>query len=703
MKENTSIETYTLKHEESFAIFDSYGNIDINRNPEEGIYYEGTRFLSCCKLYIFDKDPILLSSAVKEDNSLFTADLTNPSIIKNEEIIIPKGNIHIWRTKFLYENCCYEKIYLKNFFIHPVELELSFYFENDFADIFEVRGVKRKKKGKIFPLEVERGEIKFIYKGLDNLIRITDISFDPLPEKIFSNQVIYKIKLNPKESFTLHLNIKCLIENETLSAYSYKKALCCIRRRLKSWEERSCKIYTSNEQFNQWLKRSWADIVMLTTSTEYGPYPYAGIPWFNTIFGRDGIITALECLWINPSIAKGTLSFLAYHQAKKINPEQDAEPGKIIHEIRKGEMATTGEIPFAKYYGTADATPLFVILASKYFERTGDIEFIKNIWKNILMAISWIDEYGDVDKDGFVEYFPSKRGLINKGWRDSKDSVFHSDGSLAKPPIALVEIQGYVYKAKREGAKLARILGEKELALKWEKEAEKLKELIEEKFWCEDIKCFALALDGDKKPCKVRTSNAGHLLFSKAITPSKARLLASLFFEKHFFSGWGIRTLSSLEKRYNPLSYHNGSVWPHDNAIIAFGLCLYGFKEKALKILKALFEASTFFKLHRIPELFCGFEKRTDEGPTHYPVACHPQAWSAGAVFLILQGCLGLSFEENEICFRHPMLPKFLDEIWIKDLTVKRGEVDLYLKRYGEDVVVNVVRKEGEVKIFVEK
>ena len=703
MKENTSIETYTLKHEESFAIFDSYGNIDINRNSEEGIYYEGTRFLSCCKLYICDENPILLSSAVKEDNSLFTADLTNPPIIKNEEIVIPKGNIHIWRTKFLYENYCYEKIYLKNFFIHPVELELSFYFENDFADIFEVRGVKRKKKGKIFPLEAEKDKIKFTYKGLDNVIRITEISFDLLPEKISSNQVIYKIKLNPKESFTLHLSIKCLIENKTLSACSYKKALYYIKKRLKNWEERSCKIYTSNEQFNQWLKRSWADIVMLTTSTEYGPYPYAGIPWFNTIFGRDGIITALECLWINPSIAKGTLSFLASHQAKKINPEQDAEPGKIIHEIRKGEMAITGEIPFAKYYGTADATPLFVILASKYFERTGDIEFIKNIWKNILMAISWIDEYGDVDKDGFVEYLPSKRGLTNKGWKDSKDSVFHSDGSLAKPPIALVEIQGYVYKAKREGAKLARILGEKELALKWEKEAEKLKELIEEKFWCEDIKCFALALDKDKKPCKVRTSNAGHLLFSKAITPSKARSLASLFFEKHFFSGWGIRTLSSLEKRYNPLSYHNGSVWPHDNAIIAFGLCLYGFKEKALKILKALFEASTFFKLHRIPELFCGFEKRTDEGPTHYPVACHPQAWSAGAVFLILQGCLGLSFEENEIYFRHPMLPKFLDEIWIKDLAVKRGEVDLYLKRYGEDVVVNVVRKEGEVKIFVEK
>jgi glycogen debranching enzyme len=703
MKENSSIETHTLKHEEGFAIFDAYGNIDIERNPEEGIYYEGTRFLSYCKLYIFDEKPILLSSAVKEDNSIFTADLTNPDILKNGKILIPKGTLHILRSKFMYENCCYEKIYLKNFFTNSIELEINFYFNNDFADIFEVRGLKREKKGKFFPVETEKNRIKFIYVGLDGIKRITDISFNPNPEKILFNRVIYKLRLDPKQSFTFYLTTKCLIEKEKSSKCSYKKAISYIRKRLKNWEDRSCKIYTSNEQFNQWLKRSWADIVMLTTTTPYGPYPYAGVPWFNTVFGRDGIITALECLWIDPSLARGTLAFLAHHQAKDINPEQDAQPGKIIHEIRKGEMAATGEIPFSKYYGSVDATPLFVILASKYYERTGDIEFIKGIWKNILMAISWIDEYGDIDKDGFVEYLPSENGLTNKGWKDSEDSVFYENGELAKPPIALVEIQGYVYKAKREGAKLARVLGEKELALKWEKESEKLKELIEEKFWDEELGCFVIALDGDKKPCRVRTSNAGHLLFSKAISKAKAKKLADLFFEKHFFSGWGIRTLSSLEVRYNPLSYHNGSVWPHDNALIAFGFSLYGLKDEASKILKALFEASTFFKLHRIPELFCGFEKRANEGPTHYPVACHPQAWSAGAVFLILQGCLGLSFEENEIYFKHPVLPRFIDELWIKNLTVKRGKVDLYLKRYGEDVVVNVVKKEGEVKILVEK
>ncbi len=702
-KNNLFFETYTLKHEESFAIFNSFGDIDVTLNPEEGIYYKGTRFLSFLKLFISNQMPILLSSSVKEDNSLFIADLTNPCISKNEKIIIPEGNIHVFRMKFLYENCCYEKINVKNFYFFPIEVEIKFYFENDFADVFEVRGFKRERRGQILSSQIDKNNIKLVYKGLDNMLRITEISFSPPPESINDNSIVYKLKLNPKNSFSFYITIKCLIENENLAKYSYTKALYYIKKRLKNWEENSCKIYTSNEQFNQWLKRSWADIIMLATSTPFGPYPYAGIPWFNTIFGRDGIITALECLWIEPTIARGTLSFLASTQAQEINPDQDAEPGKIIHEIRKGELAETGEIPYAKYYGSVDSTPLFVILASKYFERTGDLEFIKKIWKNIVQAILWIDEYGDLDKDGFVEYFPSKRGLINKGWKDSEDSIFYEDGQLAKPPIALVEVQGYAYKAKKEGAKLARVLGEKELALKWEKSAERLKELIEEKFWCEDIKCFALALDGEKKLCKVRASNAGHLLFTKAISLSKARILSSLFFEKHFFSGWGIRTLSSLEKRYNPLSYHNGSVWPHDNALIAFGLSLYGFKEEALKILKSLFEASTFFKLHRIPELFCGFERRPNEGPTHYPVACHPQAWAAGSVFLILQGCLGLSFERNEIHFKHPALPEFLEEIWIKDLRVKGGKLDLYLKKYREDVVVNVIKKEGEIKILIEK
>lgn len=697
------VETYTLKHQDCFAIFDAFGNIDVSINPEEGFYYKGTRFLSKFKFHIFNECPILLSASVKEDNTLFTSDLTNPDFRLDDILLIPKGTIHIFRSRFLYENCCYEKFVVRNFHLSPVEISFSFHFESDFSDIFEVRGFTRKKKGNFLKPLREKNKVILGYEGLDKKKRCIEISFNHLPEDFCEDCARFKIYLNPREEYQLLITLKCLIENEVYPRLSYSKALYLVKNHLKNWEETSCKIYTSNTHFNQWLKRSWADIVMLTSNTPYGPYPYAGIPWFNTIFGRDGIITSLECLWINPALAKGTLSYLSETQAREFNPFQDAQPGKIIHEIRTGELAETGEIPYARYYGSVDATPLFVILASEYLERTGDLEFIKNIWKNIVMAIQWMDNYGDMDGDELIEYIPSEKGLTNKGWKDSEDSVFYEDGTLAKPPIALIEIQGYAYRAKKEAAKLARLFGEKALAEKWEKSAERIKDLIEEKFWCEDIKCYALALDGDKRPCKVRTSNAGHLLFAKAISLSRARQLYTHFFENHFFSGWGIRTLSSLEKRYNPLSYHNGSVWPHDNAIIGFGFSLYGLKYGTLKILEALFEASTFFKLHRIPELFCGFKKRPNEGPTHYPVACHPQAWAAGVVFLLLQGCLGLSFDDNKIVFNHPLLPNFIEELWIKDLKFKEGKVDLYLKNYGEDVVINVIKKEGNIKILIEK
>ncbi len=701
--ENSITETYTLKHEESFAIFDSLGNIESKGLGEQGIYYKGTRFLSKYEMFICKKKPLLLSSAIKEDNSVFTVDLTNFDILNKDKVVIPQGSIHIWKSKFLHKNCCYEKVYLKNFFIEPVEIELSFHFESDFADIFEIRGFKRKRRGEIFPPQIKKDQIDFIYKGVDNRKRITEISFSQSPDFISHDKAIFKIKLKPQQNFTFYLIIKCFIEGEKSKKLSYNQALFLIKKRLKKWEDCACKIYTSNEQFNQWLKRSWADIIMLISNTHYGPYPFAGVPWFNTPFGRDGIITALECLWICPEIAKGTLAFLAATQAKDNDPEKDAQPGKIIHEIRKGELATAGEIPFSWYYGSIDATPLFIILAGYYLDRTGDLEFIKDIWPNIKSAIKWIDEYGDLDKDKFIEYIPSEIGLTNKGWKDSEDSVFYKDGRLAKPPIALIEVQGYAYKAKKEAAKIARALEIKNLALKWEKEAEELKEKIDKAFWCEDINFYALALDGEKRPCKVRSSNPGHLLFCEAIPLNKAKEIYNSFFEKHFFSGWGIRTLSSLEKRYNPLSYHNGSIWPHDNAIIAYGLSLYGFKNGTLRILKSLFEASTFFKLHRIPELFCGFPRRANEGPTHYPVACHPQAWAAGSVFLILQACLGLYIKDNIVFFKKPSLPKFLEEVWIKDLKVKNGKVDLYFKKYGEDVIVNVIDKKGEVKIFIEK
>jgi glycogen debranching enzyme len=366
-------------------------------------------------------------------------------------------------------------------------------------------------------------------------------------------------------------------------------------------------------------------------------------------------------------------------------------------------MAALGEVPFRRYYGTIDATPLFVMLAHAYFARTGDRALLEEIWPHVRRALEWIDVYGDRDGDGFVEYERrSPTGLINQGWKDSHDSVFHADGSLAEGAIALCEVQAYVYGAKRGAAELAAALGEEALAGTLRAEAQQLRRRFEEGFWSSALGTYALALDGRKRPCAVRSSNAGHCLLTGITGPTRASAVAEVLMSRDSFSGWGIRTIPEGEKRYNPMSYHNGAVWPHDNALIAAGMARHGLKEHVLRILTGFFDASLSVDLHRMPELFCGFSRRPNEGPTLYPMACAPQTWAAGAVYLLLQACLGLSISarNRRVIFVNPVLPPSLERVRIRGLCLHDASIDLQLLRHPEDVGIQILRREGDVEVM---
>ena len=696
-----------LKQGDTFAVLDRYGDVQPGRLGEEGIFHKGTRHLSCFLVCLNGHRPLFLSSAIREDNVLLAVDLTNPDIYCDHRLDIPRGVVHLSRIKFLWRGVCYERIALRNYGLYPCKLRLDIQFASDFVDIFEVRGTQRNRRGRQLQARIEQDGVILAYEGLDSKTRRTRLTFTPRPNVITSCTSHFEFLLEPRTRTVLDCTI-CCESGEPVSAMcdSYDHAAELAIHVQGQREGQARVIHSSSEPFNNWVDRATADLVMMTTEMSTGPYPYAGVPWFSTPFGRDGIITALSCLCFNPGLARGVLAFLANTQARATIPEQDAEPGKILHEMRDGEMAALGEVPFGRYYGSVDATPLFVMLAGAYFERTADLDFVQSIWPNIQAAMTWIHKYGDKDGDGFVEYArDSPRGLLHQGWKDSHDAIFHADGSLASGPIALCEVQAYVYAAYESAAGLAHALGAGELADAWLSKAGVLQKRFDQAFWCPELGTCALALDGDKRPCRVRASNAGHCLLSGILRPDHAVQVAESLVSDDFFSGWGIRTVAASEAGYNPMSYHNGSVWPHDNALIAFGMARYRFKEKVLKIMSALFDTSIFLDLHRLPELLCGFDRRHGEGPTLYPVACSPQAWSAAAVFMLLQASLGLevSSRQGSVCFCHPLLLPALREIRIHNLALDKGSVDLLLQRHGDDVGINILDRRGNVEIRMVK
>jgi glycogen debranching enzyme len=697
--------TRVLKHGDTFLVADRFGDIQ-PISGKQGLYHGGTRFLSRWSMRFGNERPLMLSSTVKQDNVLFSADLTNPDLIENGQLVVPRGTIHIFRAKLLWKGVCYERLRVTNFGLTPVEVLLTFQLEADYMDIFEVRGARRERRGRLLPPTTTDASIVHSYEGLDKTVRRTRIECVPRPTALSATGFSFHERLDPKGEAVYWMTAACESTDGAPYRLSFDSALEEAENALgRSWI-REAHLETRNSPFNNWLDRSVSDLHMMVTQLPQGPYPYAGVPWFSTVFGRDGILTALQALWLNPGIARGVLNYLASTQAREVVPEEDAEPGKILHETRVGEMAALKEIPFGRYYGSVDATPLFVILAGAYYERTADRAFIESIWPNLELALAWIDRFGDADGDGFVEYAQrSAKGLRHQGWKDSQDCVFHADGAPAEGPIALCEVQGYVYAAKRAASDLAWVLRQPQRAAALMHEAKALKERFDETFWSEEIGSYVLALDGEKRPCKVRTSNAGHALFSGIASEERARRVADALFQESSFSGWGIRTVDAAESRYNPMSYHNGSVWPHDNALIAQGLARYGFKEQAVRLFTALFDCSTHVDLHRLPELYCGFRRRPSEGPTLYPVACAPQAWASGSVFMLIQAALGLTIKgpESQLAFSRPVLPRFLEHLTIRNLRVGKASIDLQLEGRGNDVDVNILRREGSVEVAVFK
>ncbi|MDB5635981.1 MAG: amylo-alpha,6-glucosidase, partial [Bradyrhizobium sp.] len=669
----------SLKHDDTFIVLDSHGDIGASAGGPDGLFNADTRYLARLELVLDDVQPLLLGSNLRDDNSALTVDLSNPDIFRNGRIVLQKDVLHIVRTIFLWRGTAYQRIGLQNHGEQSASFDLTLLFDNDFADLFEVRGEKRPRRGIGSSRLVGRSDVVFEYSGLDGKSRATALHFDPRPTRLTVNAATYHLELAPQQVCPLFVAASCN-KPATFKPAPFFRGLLAHRREMRRLTMGAASIESSNNIFNEVLCQAMADLNMLMTDTPQGRYPYAGIPWYSTTFGRDGIITAMQMLWIDPRVARGVLKRLAFYQAKTVDPLADAEPGKILHEMRGGEMASLREVPFAQYYGSVDATPLFVLLAGLYVERTGDEETLAELWPSIEAALGWINGAGDPDRDGFIEYRrASEQGLANQGWKDSYDAIFHADGRLAEGYIALAEVQGYVFAGKRLAARCAARLGKRDRARKLEAEAKLLAERFERAFWCDDLGTYALALDGAKEPCKVRTSNAGQLLFSGMVREDRARLVAADLMRSHFFTGWGIRTVARGEARYNPMSYHDGSIWPHDNALIALGLARYGLKHSVGRVFEGLFEAATYMDLRRLPELFCGFRRENRRGPTLYPVACAPQAWASATPFTLLEAALGLEFDvrRGEIRLRNPRLPAFLNEVVLHELQLGPSSVDL--------------------------
>ncbi|MCD1295283.1 amylo-alpha-1,6-glucosidase [Methanocella sp. CWC-04] len=681
------------------------GDIPVDKDQGYGLYYHDCRFLSGFTLKVNDQQLTnILSSDEKDYASTIMA--TNHYLIDNNDAEIPENTITIRRERNI-PGFLNEKITIKNYNEFEVTLSVQLHFESDFKDIFTVRGIEKGPDGHMLPYECKNGELRLAYSGKDGIIRKTIISFLKEPDSVIECSPEYRLFIPPgKEdeiSFIINVNDGSGNDENIINDDLVKKRIDNIRESYHNMRSLCKDFQTDNQIFNSVFKRCMADLRLLNMSIEGQVFYSGGIPWYDTLFGRDSIISAIQSMPYEFNIAKSTLRLLALYRGKCLDDWRDEEPGKILHELRRGEKSRLNRIPNTPYYGSADSTPLYLILLSEYINWTGDTGILYELIETIESAITWMDKYSDMKDLGFASYYcRSEKGLYNQSWKDSFDSISRKDGTIAKAPIATVELQGYMYLAKKRISKLFKQIGRKHDAIRLEKDAEKLKKDFNRSFWVKENDYYALAIDKEGI-CEVTASNPAQCLWCGIVEGRKAERIVNRIFQEDMFSGWGIRTMSSHEKRYNPLGYHNGTIWPHDNSIIAMGLSKYGFKNEALTLFNGLFEAASFQPRYRLPELFGGYEREKYSIPTKYPVACSPQAWSSGSIPYMLISSLGLVPDalNNSLSMIKPELPVWLDHVKINNLKVGKAMTDLEFKKVNDSTFVNVIGKKGELDIHV--
>ncbi|MBM5808974.1 MAG: amylo-alpha-1,6-glucosidase [Cyanobacteria bacterium M_surface_9_m1_291] len=700
---------FVLKDGETFAMLDGRGEICPESHPDSGIFHRGTRHLSRLQLLLWGQSGAVLSSTERGEMGVHVSHLTNDFSAEGPR----QGVVHLERSTVLTPSSCLQELSFTNYGETVLQMPLCFRCDADFRDIFEVRGIQRRQRGQTV-LSCSSDALEWRYRGLDRCERRTVVRLSAPVQEVGDDHLSLCVELPPRQPLRLVLELQFVQDDPLVDATppeeAFNTALTGTVARFREARRRSALISSDNPAFNAWLARSYSDVHLLSSELEHGLYPYAGVPWFSCPFGRDGLITARQMLLVEPRLARGVLGFLADQQAREVDPARDAQPGKILHEARYGEMAALGEVPFARYYGTVDASPLFVILAADYLARSGDNAFIQSLLPALEATMAWMQQAQAGSVDGFLRYqCAAQGGLRNQGWKDSDDAVHHSDGRLAEGSIALCEVQAYSYGAHRAMAAILRRCGRLEQAEVLLSEAEALRQRFHAAFWCASIGTYAMAIDGEGQPCAVRSSNAGHCLWTGIATPEAAASIARQLLAPSSFNGWGVRTLDEREARYNPMSYHNGSIWPHDNALIALGLARYGYRQEAMRILTGLFDTARAMPMLRLPELFCGFPRREDEGPTHYPVACSPQAWASGSVFALLEAVTGMAIGKADatgrvqVHLRHPVLPRRINVLEVSGLRLGDEEIDLQLHRGDHDVGVLVRRRTSGVDVLISK